>query len=134
MGPEDSNAIVTFLSTNNFPFHVRREWTEVELTGVVDGGRYWNNESQGFWIIGDGECLGMAVLEDLEDDTPMFDLRLAGTYRGLGLGVLVLKELTDKVLMTTLRLCDSRAKPEKTILRCVKLSLKQVSSRRPTTG
>ncbi|MGP9527337.1 MULTISPECIES: GNAT family protein [Micrococcaceae] len=97
MGPEDSNAIVTFLSTNNFPFHVRREWTEVELTGVVDGGRYWNNESQGFWIIGDGECLGMAVLEDLEDDTPMFDLRLAGTYRGLGLGVLVLKELTDKV-------------------------------------
>lgn len=97
MAPEDSSAIAAFLSSNSFPFHVRRNWTEPELRRLVDSGRYWNSESQGFWIIGDGECLGMAVLEDLEDDTPMLDLRLAEKYRGSGLGTLVLRELTAKV-------------------------------------
>ncbi|MGQ3382108.1 GNAT family N-acetyltransferase [Glutamicibacter sp. TV12E] len=97
MRPEDSEAIVAFLSSNKFPFHVRRDWTKPELRELVDGGRYWNSESQGFWIIGDGQCLGMAVLEDLEDDTPMFDLLLAETFRGQGLGVVILKELSAMV-------------------------------------
>ena len=39
----------------------------------------------------------MAVLEDLEDDTPMLHLRLAEKHRGSGLGTLVLRELTAKV-------------------------------------
>lgn len=97
MGPPDSDAIVEFLSTNNFPFHVRRDWKDGELKQSVDDGRYWNEESQGFWIDGDGQSLGMVVLEDLEDDTPMFDLRMATSYRGQGLGINVLKELCAKV-------------------------------------
>ncbi|WP_159614459.1 GNAT family N-acetyltransferase [Glutamicibacter sp. JC586] len=97
MGAEDSSAIIAFLSSNSFPFHVRRDWSVPELQVVVDSGRYWNNESQGFWIVGDGERLGMVVLEDLEDDTPMFDLRLAENYRGQGLGTPILKELCAMV-------------------------------------
>ncbi|KWR73834.1 acetyltransferase [Arthrobacter sp. W1] len=97
LGPEDSDGIVAFLLGNNFPFHVRRDWTQTELRALVDGGRYWNSESQGFWIMGNGDCLGMVVLEDLEDDTPMFDLRLAEAYRGQGMGTRILKELCTKV-------------------------------------
>lgn len=97
LGPEDSDGIVAFLLGNKFPFHVRRDWTRTELRALVDGGRYWNSESQGFWLMGNGDCLGMVVLEDLEDDTPMFDLRLAEAYRGEGLGTQILKELCTKV-------------------------------------
>lgn len=97
MRPEDSDDIVGFLTGNSFPFHVQRNWTEPEVRETVESGRYWNNESQGFWIVGDDESLGMVVLEDLEDDTPMFDLRLAENHRGQGLGSLILKELCVKV-------------------------------------
>lgn len=97
LGPEDSDGIVAFLLGNKLPFHVRGDWTQTELRALVDGGRYWNSESQGFWIMGNGDCLGMVVLEDLEDDTPMFDLRLAEAYRGQGLGTQILKELCTKV-------------------------------------
>lgn len=44
--------------------------------------------------------LGYVRLEDLADDTPVFDLRLATEFRGRGLGVACLQAVTDHVFMT----------------------------------
>lgn len=97
MNKSEAQDIVKFLTINRFPFHVRSEWTAEEADKAVTDGRFWNESSQGYWIHYGQERLGMVSLEDLDDDVPMFDLRLSEEHRGRGYGVEVLKALTDKV-------------------------------------
>lgn len=97
----DAEALVAFLGSNEFPFHVVPRPTESEARAVVDGGRFWSDDSLGFWIEIDGERAGVVVLEELADvaagGSPLFDLRLAATHRGRGLGVPVVRALTTLV-------------------------------------
>ncbi|WP_028279712.1 GNAT family N-acetyltransferase [Arthrobacter sp. H5] len=95
--PADAEGIIDFLSSNAFPFHVKATQTAEEAASSVRAGRFWNPESQGYWIDDDGARLGMVVLEDLEDPTPMFDLRLAEACRGQGKGADVLRALCGLV-------------------------------------
>ncbi|MER2137659.1 MAG: GNAT family protein [Arthrobacter sp.] len=94
---EESEALVGFLTSNRFPFHVRSEHSEASARKLIEEGRFWSDESIGFWIQNGPQRIGLVVLDDLEEDTPMFDLRLAEEYRGRGLGVPVLRELCGMV-------------------------------------
>ncbi|MFJ7750103.1 GNAT family N-acetyltransferase [Arthrobacter sp. NPDC097144] len=94
---EETRHIMQFLVSNRFPFHMRAEHSEESAREAVDSGRFWSAESAGYWILADAECVGLVVLDDLTDDTPMFDLRLGEAYRGRGLGPQVLKALCSFV-------------------------------------
>lgn len=89
--------LIEFLTANTFPFHVRRSLTAEEARTDIESGRYWNPDSQGYWIFDNGELLGLVVLEDLDEDAPLFDLRLAEEHRDNGHGVPVLEALCAKV-------------------------------------
>ena len=97
----DVEALVRFLDDNEFPFHRRPTMSAEQARGHVNGGRFWYDDSTGFWIDADETRVGIAVVDDIEDiasgGSPVFDLRLAGTARGHGLGVPVLRALTDLV-------------------------------------
>lgn len=97
MTSADTEAIIGFLSSNRFLFHVDPAPTAEKVRAGVENGRFWNEESQGYWIDDDGVQLGMAVLQDLQDDTPMFDLRLEESRRGQGKGAGVVSALCDMV-------------------------------------
>jgi RimJ/RimL family protein N-acetyltransferase len=66
----------------------------------VLGGRFWSDDSLGFWVAADGD-IGIVLIDDVRDiaagGNPVFDLRLAEAHRGRGLGVPVLCGLTDLV-------------------------------------
>src|SRR5699024_5284407 len=69
--------------------------------------------------------IGLVVLEDLTDDAPLLDLRLSSEYRGKGLGVPVLRALTDRVFETMPRVRrfegttrEDNVAMRKTFLRC----------------
>lgn len=47
--------------------------------------------------MGSDTRVGLGILQDLEDDTPLVDLRLAEACRGSGLGVPALRALTDEL-------------------------------------
>jgi RimJ/RimL family protein N-acetyltransferase len=95
---QDAEPLVAFLTANTFPFHGRPRLTEAEAREAVARGRFWSDASAGFWIDADGERIGIATLDDLEElaggGNPVFDLRLAEPHRGRGLGAPVLRELT----------------------------------------
>ena len=95
----DADALVTFLSTNTFPFHVGAALTPERARERVAS--YWSGGRQGLWVIVDGSRVGTAVLDDLEDiadgGAPLFDLRLQEQSRSRGLGVPVLRALTSYI-------------------------------------
>ncbi len=97
----DFEALVAFLAANAFPFHVRARLTEGEAREAVAKGRFWSDDSAGFWVDANGERVGVATLDDLaclaEGGDPVFDLRLAERHRKRGLGVPLLRELTALV-------------------------------------
>lgn len=94
---QDSRDLVEFLTSNRFPFHVRARHSEESARESVASGRFWSEESLGYWINDGASRIGLVVLEDLDEDTPMFDLRLAEEFRGKGLGPKVLTALCAKV-------------------------------------
>lgn len=97
----DTEALVEFLSSNTFPFHVRPRPSVDEARRTVADGRYWSATSIGFWVLADRRRVGVVALDDLDDvadgGAPVFDLRLAEAARGRGLGVPVLRALTGLV-------------------------------------
>lgn len=97
----DREPLVTFLSTEEFPFHVRRRISAADAASAVDSGAYRDDEHDTFWLDHDEQGrIGMVRLEDLADPVPLFDLRLAGRSRGHGLGVVALRAVTEHVFTT----------------------------------
>lgn len=101
--PADGPALVDFLAAHTFPHHVIARHTRESAQRSVAGGRFHRADSQGYWIDDegpDGDRHGLVVLEDPQDDTPMFDLRLAEGSRGRGLGPAAVRALADLVFTT----------------------------------
>lgn len=95
---EDRDELVSFLTRNVFPFHVRRQPTGEQVSAAIEAGEWGGDETETFWIE-DGERgrVGIVRLDDLADATAMVDLRLDEPHRGLGLGAAALTAATDRV-------------------------------------
>lgn len=101
LAPSDTDDLVEFLSSNLFPFHVQASPQADAVRARMNSGHYWSESTRGFWVLNDGERIGMVALEDLdEDDAPLFDLRLGESERGKGLGVAIVRALSDLVFET----------------------------------
>lgn len=96
----DRAAFVAFLAGHAFPFHVRSRRTPAEVEAAIEDGAYDDEDHAAHWVDVDGQRVGVVVLEDLTDDAPLFDLRLATEHRGRGLGVPVVRALADHVFAT----------------------------------
>ncbi|GAA1391326.1 GNAT family protein [Luteococcus peritonei] len=97
----DREALVDFLCSNDFPFHVGTRLDRAEAARRVDSGAWGDEENTSFWLDHDElGTVGVIRLEDLADPTPMFDLRLANRFRGRGLGAQALRAATDHVFTT----------------------------------
>lgn len=97
----DREDLIAFLTGNEFPFHTRPRSTREQVEASIAQGSYRDDENDSFWV--EHESLGrigFLRLEDLADDTPMFDLRLGAAFRGRGLAVEVLRAATDHVFGT----------------------------------
>ncbi|MDX3659852.1 GNAT family protein [Streptomyces sp. ID05-26A] len=57
-------------------------------------GYYDNPAARTFFVVHDGVLAGMTRLFDLDDDTPMFDLRVDERFRGAGVGSATVRWLT----------------------------------------
>lgn len=102
IAPElDADELVGFLTGNAFPFHGRASWSKERARQSIKDGRFRSDDHLGFWIDVDQQRVGLVVLDDLEDiadgGNPVFDLRLAEEFRGRGLGVPILRQLTGLV-------------------------------------
>lgn len=92
----DREALVDWLVSETWPFHVNVQLNEEQVHLWWDEGRFIGPEVLSFWIQdGDDERIGIARLEDLDDETPLIDLRLRHAHRGRGLGQEALRLLAS---------------------------------------
>jgi len=97
----DRAALVEFMTSNEFPFHVVRRPSREHVEKLIDEGAYRDADHDTFWIEHDSSGrVGILRLEDLTDDAPLFDVRLDEAFRGRGLGVEVLRALAEHVFTT----------------------------------
>lgn len=97
----DREALISFMTSQSFPFHVRTDPTAAQIAAAIDDGAYADEDHASFWIDSDEHGrIGFFRLEDLSDGAPLFDLRLDVAHRGHGLAADVLRAATDHVFTT----------------------------------
>lgn len=99
----DVDDLIDFFTTEEFPFHAGPSgWSEETVRERIANGYFVDEENETFWIVhSELGKIGLVRLEDLRDETPMFDLRLAGQFRGRGLGIEVLEAIATHLFSNT---------------------------------
>lgn len=83
--PDDFDRLMGFLCSNSWPFHriSQPQAVDVELM------EFANTEITSYWVESDGDYVGLIRLLDLDnldDGSPLFDVRIAEKDRGRGIG------------------------------------------------
>ena len=94
----ESQLLAEFLSRQSWPFHVHSKVSAEEVLQSVSEGNYSGEANQTFWILAnESEKVGLVRLmdmDDLEDGSPIFDIRLLEKYQGNGIGLKTVQWLT----------------------------------------
>ena len=97
LSDKDVEELVKFLTTNSFPYHRITAPSEELVRQLIVDGRFDADGVRTYWVYGDNQRLGLAIVERLGSQCPTFDLRLVEEARGQGDGVPVLQALTSMV-------------------------------------
>lgn len=84
--PADTEALVAFLTASRWPFHSRPVLDPAVVRDRAAEGHYAGDDVRTFWVLADGDRVGLVRVWDLGDPTPLFDLRVAEAHRGQGVG------------------------------------------------
>lgn len=97
----DRDALIAFMTANEFPFHMRSQPTHADIERNIAEGAYRDDDNDSYWVDHDvAGRIGFVRFEDLTDQAPLFDLRLGNEFRGRGFGVPVLRAVTSTVFTT----------------------------------
>ncbi|MGK7379020.1 GNAT family N-acetyltransferase [Planococcus sp. 1R117A] len=95
---EEQEQLIEFMTNNSWPFHGQEHPVRALIEKTIVEGGYKSDQVRTFWIETDeGEQVGVVKIFDLQDDIPLFDLRIADPYRGKGYGPKALKMIADFV-------------------------------------
>jgi RimJ/RimL family protein N-acetyltransferase len=92
--PSDAPAVAAFLTSSEWPFHGTAKLTSGQAASVAIA----DDDTASFWIRRASRAIGLIRLLDLSDvaeGSPLFDLRLADTQRGRGIGPIAVRWLTS---------------------------------------
>jgi RimJ/RimL family protein N-acetyltransferase len=89
---DEVDALRRFLTAEEWPFHVVPRPDPEDIGVQFDNGAY----DHAFWVV-DGDRVGLVRLFDLDDGTPLFDLRVSSAARGRGAGTSAVRWLTGHV-------------------------------------
>lgn len=101
--PDDAEAALRFLASNEWPFHGSPRLSVDQAARVGLAG----DDIASFWIRVGTERVGLIRafdLDDLDDGSPLFDLRIAEGHRGRGVGRAAVTWLTGHLFSTYVEL------------------------------
>lgn len=96
--PDDRDRLVTFLTSEEWPFHVNSRLSQDKVFEMIEEGTFDGSNHESFWILGEFKkeigFIRLFDLEDVDDGYPLFDLRIRAKYRGRGWGKTAVQWLT----------------------------------------
>lgn len=96
--PSDARLLANFLTGSEWPYHHEARVDASWVRGRLETGYFFGKDTRAFWIYGEPEApVGLMRLFDLEDVTPLFDLRVAEAARGQGVGTWALDQVTQRL-------------------------------------
>jgi RimJ/RimL family protein N-acetyltransferase len=99
LAAEHAGWLGEFLVGNSWPYHAGTVDLDLVTDRLCHG--YYDGPGRATFIITDGaQRVGLVRVEDLDDPTPTFDLRIASAHRGRGHGAGALRELARWVFDT----------------------------------
>ncbi|MGR6899053.1 GNAT family N-acetyltransferase [Rummeliibacillus sp. BSL5] len=95
---EEQEQLIEFMTTNVWPYHINSHPVRELIEKTIDEGGYESDESKTFWLVNDEDIqVGMVKIYDLQDDIPLFDLRIGEKWRGHGYGTKALRLVSEYV-------------------------------------
>lgn len=102
--PAEQNLLVSWLSSETWPFHVNAHLLETEVKQWIQSGIFTGSDHQTFWIMSASEervgLIRLFDLDDIDDGYPLFDLRIRAVDRGQGIGQQAVQWLTRYLFET----------------------------------
>lgn len=95
---QEQEELIHFMTENSWPYHGIPHPARKMIEKAIDDGGYESDEVKTFWVeTDDREKVGIVKLYDMQDEIPMFDLRIAERARGRGFGPRALRLICDYV-------------------------------------
>ncbi|TXR56592.1 GNAT family N-acetyltransferase [Quadrisphaera setariae] len=91
----DAEHLADFLTRQAWPFHVRERWTREQALASAADGSWVGPHTHAHWLLADGERAGLVRFDDVDDGTPLFDLRIDESHRRRGLGTAAVRWLSQ---------------------------------------
>ncbi|MEX0869456.1 MAG: GNAT family N-acetyltransferase [Nitriliruptoraceae bacterium] len=99
MAVEHASWLGEFLVGDSWPYHAGTVDRDLVAERLREG--YYDGPGRATFLVTEGaQRVDLVRVEDLDDPTPTFDLRIASTHRGRGIGVAALRELARWVFDT----------------------------------
>jgi RimJ/RimL family protein N-acetyltransferase len=102
--PSEREMLADFLSSHPWPYHASSSTSRNDVLQQIDEGAFSSPDTQRFWIVAESnERIGLIKLfdlDDVEDGSPLFDLRIHKTFRGQGIGKQAVEWLTRYLFET----------------------------------
>ncbi len=99
----ETEILADFLSSHSWPYHTGAPINREEMLQWINKGIFSGPDTQTFWIITNENRIGLIKifdLDDVEDGSPLFDLRVDPNFRGKGIGKQAVTWLTQYLFET----------------------------------
>lgn len=97
---EHSEQLANFLAAEEWPYFMSRSQTRQQVMTRIEDGDFFGEGEENFFVLSEGNPIGLIELYQLEDLAPMFSIRLQSQFRGNGLGQKILSWVTDYIFKT----------------------------------
>ena len=92
------DALVGFLTSDTWEFHGTPNPNPEQIRANYENQLYNGEGCKTFWVILDKDTkVGMIRIYDLEDPTPLFDIRISSKYKGMGVGTSTVNWFVDYI-------------------------------------
>jgi RimJ/RimL family protein N-acetyltransferase len=102
--PREQDLLLEWLCSETWPFHVNAQLSQDIVASWIQTGIFTGTNHQTFWIVAaSGEHIGLIRLydlDDVDDGSPLFDLRIRSAYRRQGVGQRAVRWLTRYLFET----------------------------------
>ncbi len=102
--PAEREMLADSLSSHPWPYHSDSQIKREDVLRKIDKGAFSSPDTQWFWIIASSDkrvgLIKLFDLDDVEDGSPLFDLRIHPEFRGQGIGKQAVTWLTRYLFET----------------------------------